>query len=511
LQPATKLSDGIAEVRQANKDAKIVHFQQVIRVLKDDAWDWISKNSSEMIKVSDKVWEFAELGLVEAKSAALLAMTLEEHGFKVQREIAGMPTAFMASYGSGNPVIGVMGEYDALPGLSQKAVPYKEPLVEGAPGHGCGHNIHGVSGMAGAIAAKETMMKNGIKGTVRFFGCPAEESYSGKVFMVRDGFFNDVDATLSHHTSSFNVAGVGSTLAVNSAKFHFYGVTAHAAGTPFLGKSALDAVELMNVGVNFMREHMIQEARVHYVIEIGGLQPNVVPDYARSWYFVRAPERVQVEELYNWVLKIAEGASMMARTTLKAEQIEGIYNVLPSKRLSEIVTTNMREIGAPEYDSKELKFMGKLAETISKEDKRENLRMMKRPAWEELMDVNFDQEIHDPWDEGEVWPGSTDVSDVSWVTPTIEFTTAAGVLGSAGHAWQDVACHGMGIGHKSLIFAAKIIAGSALDLLTKPELLKKVKDEFEDRKKGQKYVSPIPKDLSPPLEIAREQARTQGG
>jgi aminobenzoyl-glutamate utilization protein B len=189
----------------------------------------------------------------------------------------------------------------------------------------------------------------------------------------------------------------------------------------------------MNIGVNFMREHIVEKARIHYVIEEGGMQPNVVPDYARSWYFVRAPERVQVDEIYNWVLKIAEAANMMARTTLKAEQIEGIYNVLPSKRLSEIVTTNMREIGAPEYDSKELKFMEKLAETISKEDKRENLRMMKRPRWEELMDVNFDQEIHDPWDEGEVWPGSTDVADVSWVTPTIEFTTAAGVLGTAGH------------------------------------------------------------------------------
>jgi aminobenzoyl-glutamate utilization protein B len=221
-------------VRHANKEVKKVHFQQEIETMKDDAWDWISKNSSEMIEISDKVWEFAELGLVETKSAALLAKTLEEHGFDVHREIAGMPTAFMASYGKGHPVIGVMGEYDALPGLSQKAVPYKEPRVEGAPGHGCGHNIHGVSGMTGAIAVKETMKKNGIKGTVKFFGCPAEEAYSGKVFMVRDGFFNDVDATLSHHTSFFNVAGVGSTLAVNSAKFHFYGVTAHAAGTPFL-------------------------------------------------------------------------------------------------------------------------------------------------------------------------------------------------------------------------------------------------------------------------------------
>lgn len=473
---------------------------------KETAWDWITQNKEHMIEVSDKVWEFAELGLQEFKSAALMADTLEKFGFEVDREVAGMPTAFVASYGNSKPVIGIMGEYDALPGLSQKPVTHEEPLKEGAPGHGCGHNIHGVSGMAAAIAVKTAMEKEGIDGTVKFFGCPAEENYSGKMFMVRDGLFDDVDAALSHHPGAMNWAGVGSSLAVNSVKFHFHGFSTHAAASPDRGRSALDAVELMNVGVNYMREHVVQEARIHYVIEKGGMQPNVVPAYARTWFYVRAPEREQVDHIYDWVLKIADGADLMARTTHEVEFLEGTYNVLPNKKLSELVTANMRDIGAPEYTDEEMRFAKELSDTISKEEKRAALRQTKRPGWEDLMDVLMDRSIPDPWDEGMVMPGSTDVADVSWVTPTMEFNTATWVLGIPGHSWQNVALNGMSIGHKSLIFAAKVIAASALDLITKPGLLEKVHKEFQKRKHGREYEPAVPDDLKPPLETAKEAA-----
>ncbi|TET11942.1 MAG: amidohydrolase, partial [Candidatus Thorarchaeota archaeon] len=309
-------------------------------MMKNDAWDWISNNEKKIIEASMKIWNLAELGLVEEKSAEYLAKILEEQGFEIETGVADIPTAFVATWGKGSPTLGFMGEYDALPGLSQKPVPYQDPIEEGAPGHGCGHNIHGVTGVMAAIATKVVMEKNGLKGTVKFFGTPAEETYSGKVFMVRAGCFDGVDAVLSHHPSHFNVAGLGSTLAMNSAKFHFHGRTAHAAGSPYVGRSALDAIELMNIGVNFMREHVVQEARVHYVIEAGGMQPNVVPDYARSWYYVRAPEREQVDSIYKWVLEIAEGAALMTQTRLEVEFIEGLCNELPSKGLSELVIAN---------------------------------------------------------------------------------------------------------------------------------------------------------------------------
>jgi len=261
---------------------------------KESVFDWIENNKKPIIELSDKIWEFAELGLIESKSSALLAEELENHGFRVERGIAGMPTAFVAAWGEGKPVIGIMGEYDALPGLSQKKVPWEEPLEPGKPGHGCGHNIHGTSGMAAAIAVKKAMEKHNRKGTIKFFGCPAEENFSGKVYMVRDGCFSDVDTVISHHPSTMNDASLMSSLAVNSVKFHFYGKASHAGASPEHGRSALDAVELMNMGVNYLREHVIQDARIHYVIEKGGDQPNIVPPYARSWYYVRAPERDQM-------------------------------------------------------------------------------------------------------------------------------------------------------------------------------------------------------------------------
>jgi len=418
----------------------------------------------------------------------------------VERGVAGIPTAFVATWGSGKPVVGVMGEYDALPGLSQKKmVPVKDPIEAGAPGHGCGHNIHGASGMGGALALRYAMEEAGMQGTVRFFGCPAEEMLSGKVWMVREGVFEGVDVVFSHHPSSMNVAGLSSSNANNAVKFHFYGKTAHAAGSPEQGRSSLDAIELMNVGVNFLREHVISDARIHYVIEEGGGQPNVVPDYARSWYLIRAPERDQLEPIYERILKIAEGAALMTETELKVEFIKGIYNKIPNKVLSDAVTANMRAIGSPEYTEEEMSFAEEVSKSISEDSKRTTLWKTKRPGWDMLMDVVMDRTVPEAWNDGEVSHGSTDVSDVSWQAPTMEFGTATYSLGTPGHSWQNVVYSGMSIGHKSLLFASKVIATTAIDFLTDPELLKAAWEELDRRKAGRTYKSPIPEDLDPPL------------
>lgn len=471
---------------------------------KNKAWSWIDEHREEFTEVSDKVWEYAELGLVEFKSAELHADILEGHGFKVDRDVADMPSAFVATWGEGEPVIGFMGEYDALPGLSQEPVPYKEPVEKGAPGHGCGHNIHGTSGFMAAIATRYVLEEEGIQGTIKAYGCPAEENYDGKAYMVRAGLFDDVDACLSHHPSSMNVAGLKSSNAVNSVKYEFHGKTAHAAGSPEQGRSSLDAIELMNTGVNYLREHIIDDARIHYVIEEGGGQPNVVPDYARSWYYIRAPERDQVDEIYERINKIAKGAAMMTETDLDISLIAAIYNKIPNKTLSELVTKNMREVGHPGWTEEELEFASKIAETIDQKAKMDQLKDRKVPDYQKYKDVNLVTDILDAWDEGEISHGSTDVSDVSWQCPTMEFGTSCNVLGAPGHDWRFVAVSGMSIGHKSLIYAAKSMAVAAIDLYTNPETLEKAWKEQEERLDGKEYESPIPEDIDPPLEIALE-------
>jgi len=470
-------------------------------VAKETAADWVDENKTRLIQISDTVWEFAELGLIEFKSSALLADELEKYGFRIERGVACMPTAFVATFGEGKPVIGIMGEYDALPGISQKKVPWKEPLEPGKPGHGCGHNIHGVSGMAAAISVKSAMKKHQIMGTIKFFGCPAEENFSGKVYMIRDGYFGDVDAVISHHPSAMNETSLLSSLAVNSVKFHFYGKASHAGGSPEQGRSALDAVELMNIGVNYLREHVVQDARIHYIIEKGGDQPNIVPPYSRSWYYVRAPERDQMMFIYDWVLDIARGAALMTRTELKVEFIEGCHNYIPNKTIAELIVRNMREIGLPKYTDDDLKFASQIAETVTPEMKNAQLRKSKRPGWKRLVNELIDPELPDPWGEGETSHGSTDVADVSWHTPTVEFSTATWILGTPAHSWQAVAQSGVGFGHKSLIFAAKVMATTAIDLLTNEDELNKAKREHNRRIGNAKYVSPIPTDKKPPLDV----------
>jgi aminobenzoyl-glutamate utilization protein B len=323
---------------------------------------------------------------------------------------------------------------------------------------------------------------------------------SGKVWMVREGVFEGVDAVLSHHPSQFNYASLASSNANNAVKFHFYGKESHAAGSPEQGRSALDAVELMNVGVNYLREHVIQEARFHYITEEGGGQPNVVPGYARSWYLIRAPERDQLERIYDRIIKIAKGAEMMTETRLEVEFVKGIYNKVPNRVLSELVTANMREIGTPEYTDEELKFAKEIASSYSDDAKLNSLRKSKRPDWRELVDVDLDRTIPDAWNDGEVGAGSTDVSDVSWHAPTMEFSTSAFAIGTPGHSWQNAAFSGMSIGHKSLVFAAKVIAMSALDLLTQPETLRAAQGELKERLGERTYKTPVPPEAKPPLD-----------
>jgi len=466
--------------------------------------EFIDSMRERFVRISDAIWEFAELGLREFKSSKLLADELEASGFTVERGVAGMPTAFVATWGSGKPVIGIMGEFDALPGLSQKPVPWREPLKPGAPGHGCGHNIHGTSGLAATIAVKVAMERHGIKGTVKFFGTPAEENFSGKVFMVRDGLFDGVDAVLSHHPSDMNAANLMSSLALKSVRFHFHGVPSHAAASPEEGRSALDGVELMNVGVNYLREHMIQEARIHYVVERGGEQPNVVPEYARSWYYVRAPEVEQMERVYGRVLDIAKGAALMSGTRMEVELIDALYNVIPNRPLAETVVKNMREVGVPPLTDEERRFAEEIAKTIPKEVKENQLRKSKRPGWEDLLDKLMDDEIPEPWGEGEYMMGSTDVGDVSWKTPTLEFNTAAWVLGTPAHSWQSTAQSGSPLAHRSLIFAAKVMALSVLDLLTDEDLLSRVREDHARRLRGREYRPLIPPDHRPPVDFWEE-------
>ena len=471
---------------------------------KETAWKWIEDHKDELAKVSDEVWGFAEYGLLEERSSKLIAATLEKHGFRVKLGVAGMPTAMTAEWGSGKPVIGLMGEYDALPGISNKVVPRQDALVPGGMGHGCGHNIHGTTAMGAAIAVRYALEKSGQQGTIRFYGTPAEENFQGKIFMVAAGLFKDVDACLSHHPGSLNVASLASSTATIHAKFNYHGKTAHAAANPEQGRSALDAIELMNVGVNYLREHIIQQARIHYVIEAGGGQPNVVPDYARSWYYIRAPEIDQLEHIYKRVEKIAEGAALMTETTLKIDMDRGSYNKIPSRTLSEVVTTNMRQVGAPTYTPEELAFAADIAETFPKQNKIDSLKKSKLPNWERYADADLVTDILDPWDDGEVSPGSTDVSHVSWNTPTMEFGTTCNILGAPGHSWQFVAASGSTIGHKSLTFATKTMAGAAIDLITDPTLIQRAKEEHRRRLGKNTYIPDT--ERRPPLELAKQSA-----
>jgi len=466
---------------------------------KQTVLNWINANSSDLIKLSDHIWELAEVGLQEHKSADALIALLKQHGFTVEEGVAGMPSAFVASYGSGKPVVAILGEYDALPGLTQKTHFEKTPLKPGAAGHGCGHNLLGVAAVGGAIAVKAAMEEQGLSGTIRYYGCPAEETLVGKVFMVRDGLFKDVDVSLTWHPGSINTLWAASSLAMNSAKFTFHGRSSHAAGDPENGRSALDAVELMNVGANYLREHIVQEGRLHYCITKGGGEPNVVPPIAEVWYYVRAPRRKQVEDIYARLVKIAEGAALMTETTFDIEFLTGCYNTLHNYVVGDVIMEAMHEVGAPQFDAADIEFAKNLAANYPPghydtmvDNMRDRVGVDVKGKY--LMDI-----VTKPHDYGKTSAGSTDVGDVSWVTPTAQFMTACNALGTPGHSWQYTACAGMGIGHKGLLTAAKVLGLSALKLMQDQELVAKAKTEFEQSVKGREYKTPLPEGHKPPL------------
>ncbi|RDY58317.1 amidohydrolase [Flagellimonas nanhaiensis] len=435
--------------------------------------------------IAHEIWELAEMGYLEEKSSALLQKTLSDQGFSIKKGIAGIPTAFVAEYGSGSPVIAILGEYDALPGLSQQAVPEKKSANKAA-GHACGHHLFGTASTAAAIAVKDWLKSNKVQGTIRFYGCPAEEGGSGKVYMVREGVFNDVDVALHWHPGSQNAASAGAALANKSAKFRFYGTSAHAAGAPERGRSALDGVEAMNMMVNMMREHIPQEARIHYVITDGGKAPNVVPNFAEVYYYSRHNNRDVVIDIFDRIVKAAEGAALGTGTKMDYEMIGGTHELLANLTLQKIMHDNLTKVGGITYSDEEKAF----AEKISKSMGYETLDM------ERAKGVQPYKEIARAY-------GSTDVGDVSFTVPTVGMSAATWVPGTPAHSWQAVAAGGTSIGPKGMMVAAKTITLTAIDLFEKPEIVSKAKAELEERRgKDFKYI-PLLGDRPPALDYRK--------
>ncbi len=459
---------------------------------------WIDDNTPDLIALSDDIWGYAELGLQETRSVAAQAAYLQKQGFRVKLGVAAMPSALVAKYGAGKPIIGFLGEYDALMGLSQKASPHKDPLHEGGPGHGCGHNLLGVGSLAAAVALKREIESGAARGTVRYYGCPAEDSASGKVFMAKHGLFNDLDAAITWHPMHMNTTRWGSNLANNSVRFLFHGRTAHAAAAPHMGISALDAVELMNVGVNYLREHIIQDARIHYVITKGGGQPNVVPAEAEVWYYVRAPHRSDVEDIYQKVITIAKGACLMTGATVDVKFVKGVHEVIHNPVVSQVLEESLLKVGPPQFSAEELAFAREIEKSFTPGQKESVLRAGHVPP--EYWNLTLHDSIAPGYGHGVISHGSTDVAEVSWIAPTGEITTATWVMGVAGHSWQITATCGMSIGHKGMIVAAKAMALAGFELMTKPDLLQKAKEAFIKDTDGKPYVSPLPAEMVAPLE-----------
>ncbi len=457
--------------------------QQGSEAFKKEAFSAIDSSKDAMMQAARHIWEFAETALMEYKSSSELAAFIEARGFAVQRGVAGLPTAFVASYGSGKPVIGILGEYDALPGLSQKpGLARKEALNQGDPGHGCGHNLFGVGSASAAIALKDVMTRHNLKGTIKFFGCPAEETVVGKVYMAREGLFDDLDICLDWHPDSENDVSLDTSNALNNFEVTFTGKTAHAAGDPWDGRSALDAVELMDVGVNFLREHVHPTVRIHYVIPEAGKAPNVVPDRARVWYFVRGKDRAEVDEVYARVLKIAEGAALMSGTEHDVYLITGVYNKLVNRAVAAVMHRNLELVGAPRFTDEEQAFARDVQKYLGKK--------------EDGMSVKI-KPLEEP--KGYSGGGSTDVADVSWIVPTASLGIACWPLESPGHSWAVATCSGSSIGFKGMTVAAKIIAASAIDILQDPAIIEKARAEFKEKTKGFVYRSAVPAGQKPRL------------
>ncbi len=442
----------------------------------------IERHKAALIELSDQIWAAAETAFQEEKSARLLADYAEANGFAVTRGVAGMPTAFVATYGSGRPIIGILGEFDALPGLSQKAVPHKTPLRPGAAGHGCGHNLFGAGSLGAAIAIKELIERGQLKGTIRFYGTPAEEKYFGKLYMAREGLFDDLDACLDWHPSAKTKANVQSSLAMVDFEVEFFGQAAHASGDPWNGRSAVDALELYTTGIQYLREHIKPTVRIHYQIEKAGDVANVVPDYARIWTRVRDTKREGMMAVYERVQRIAEGAALMANVDYKITLVAGLHEVLVNRSGGEALHKNLELLGPITYSEEEIEFAKAIQRATGKPEK------------------GIDGSIQ-PLEETKEHPGggSTDVGDVSWIVPEIRLGVTTAPIGTPWHSWAVVACGGMSIGHKGMLHAAKALAMTIVDLMEQPELLQQMRKEFES-KRGDYHYQPILPEGPPPID-----------
>jgi aminobenzoyl-glutamate utilization protein B len=442
----------------------------------------IRHRESKSWELARKIWDWSELGYKEQRSAALLADTLEKAGFAVERGVAGIPTALVATFGKGTPVIGIMGEYDALPGLSQDALPFRKPRPVTTSGHGCGHHLFGVASMSACLALAEQIRVDTIKGTVRFFGCPAEEGGSARVFMVREGVFKGCDVVLHWHPSSKNVAGYRSNLARIAAKFRYHGKSAHAAASPDKGRSALDGVALCNHAAEMLREHVPDGTRIHHVItDGGGGAPNVVPEFAEVFYYVRHGDADVAQKVYDRLLKCAQAGALGTETRLEVQYLGGTVQIVPNDTLAQLARKHLKRLNDLSYDDAEKQFALRLQETLPD-----------RPALETIRDVTDGSSADNK--------GSTDVSDVSWVVPTGGFTTACWVPGTPAHSWQAVACGGTSIGKQGMQLAARTLAAMAWDLFQDEKLRAAAQAEYRTRLAGRPYRPLILPGQSPPLD-----------
>ena len=468
-----------------------------------DLIQWLDQQQSRFTKMADDIWATPEIAWQEYTSAKIQADFLAEEGFTIY-SLADMPTAFIAEWGEGDPVIGFIGEYDALPGLSQKCQPTPDPLENGGAGHGCGHNLLGTGALASAVAIKHWLKSTGNPGVVRYYGCPAEEQGSGKAYMARAGAFDDLAVAFNFHPSSVNVAMKPPSVGVYDAKFRFYGRTSHAGGSPHLGRSALDAVELMNVGVNYLREHVKPDVRMHYVIRKGGEAPNIVPDLAEVWYFLRAPQADQLEDVVRRVKLVADGAAMMTETQVKPTISGGCANVLSNYYLADLQYAAMQEVGPIDFNAEEIAFAQAINDNFPAEMFEGAVSYLttqyKMP--EDIVRQPLISQNSPPSDEGLIEGGSTDVGDMSWCVPMSMLITSCVPTASPGHSWGDVAAGGMSIGHKGMMHAAKIMAVAAMDCFTDPVHIQKAREEFEKVTDKQPYKTLLHKDaVKPPVEF----------
>ena len=471
----------IALMSNAQKKTKQDPATAAVNANKEAALNSLSANYEADKKTALQIWDFAEVGYKENKSSALHIQHLKEAGFTVETGVAGIPTAFVATYGSGSPAIGILAEYDALPGLAQNAVPEKSVIAGKNAGHGCGHHLFGTASVSAGIAIKELIAAGKLKGTIKVYGCPAEEGGSGKVFLVRAGLFNDLDAVIHWHPDDVNGVTTTSALANKSAKFKFYGISAHAAAQPDQGRSALDAVEAMDNMVNMMREHIPQETRIHYVITNGGKAPNVVPDFAEVYYYVRHPKRKDVVEIFDRVVKAAEGAALGTGTKFSYDIIGGTHDLLINKTLAETMQANLDKVGGVTYTEEEIAFAKKI-----------------QPTMVAPVDIATAAQVKPLTYINEGNSGSTDVGDVSYALPTVGLRAATWVPGTAAHSWQAVASGGTEIGTKGMLVASKTMALTAIDLMSSPALLAKAMEEFTKSKGDYKYKALLG-DIKPAL------------